>query len=67
MKIKIKKISEEKFEVTITDGDSVIFNDSRYHYYMGEQMVTKDSIENEITQLSELFGEFTEIENDFDI
>lgn len=67
MKISLKKINEEKFEINITDNTEVIFNDQRYYNYMGEEMVNSTSINGTIIQLSELFGEFSEIENDFEI
>jgi hypothetical protein len=67
MKISLKKVDLEKFEITITDGDNVLFNTGRYYHYMGEDMVTPESINETITQLSQIFGNFTEIENDFDI
>jgi hypothetical protein len=68
MKLQLKKISEEKFEVTITDNENnIIFNDSRYHNYMDQEVVNQNTINDTITQLSNLFGEFTSIENDFEI
>lgn len=67
MKISLKKINEEKFEISITDNTEVLFNDQRYYNYMGEEMVNTTSINDTITQLSQLFGEFSEIENDFEI
>jgi hypothetical protein len=67
MKISLKKISEEKFEVKITDGEEVIFNDIRYFMYMGEEVINTQTSLDTINQLSTLFGEFTEIENDFNI
>jgi hypothetical protein len=67
MKISLKKISEEKFEVKITDGEEVIFNDTRYFMYMEEEMINTQTSLDTINQLSTLFGEFTEIENDFNI
>ncbi len=68
MKLQLNKISEEKFDVTITDiENNVIFNDQRYYNYMGEEIVNQDNINDTINQLSTLFGEFTEIENDFNI
>ncbi len=67
MKISLKKVDLEKFEITITDGDNVLFNTGSYYHYMGEDMVTPESINETITQLSQIFGNFTEIENDFDI
>jgi hypothetical protein len=67
MKISLKKISEEKFEVKITEDDNVIFNDQRFYNYMDEIMVDKDKSIDTINQLSLIFGEFNEIENDFDI
>ncbi len=67
MKISLKKISEEKFEVKITDGDQVVFNDTRYFMYMDEEVVNTQSSIDAINQLSTLFGEFSEIENDFNV
>ena len=67
MKISLKKTDEEKFEITITDGDNILFNTGRYYHYMGEEMVTSESINETITQLSQIFGEFSEIENDFSV
>ncbi len=67
MKISLKKIDGEKFEITITDGNNTVFNTGCYYNYMGEQMVTPESINDTITQLSQLFGEFSEVENDFSI
>lgn len=65
MDIRIKKIDEEKFEITITDGLTIIFNDIRYHNYMGEIMTDEVKILDTIEQLSSLFGELNVIENDF--
>jgi hypothetical protein len=67
MKISLKKISEEKFEIKITDEDQVIFNDTRYFMYMEEEVVNTQISLDTINQLSTLFGEFTEVENDFNI
>ena len=67
MKISLKKISEEKFEVKITDGETIVFNDFRYYNYMGDEMINTQGVEDTISQLSSLFGTFDEIENDFNI
>lgn len=68
MKIQLKKISEEKYEITITDNvGNVVFNDQRYYNYMGEQMITSQGVLEDVGHLSTLFGEFTEIENDFEL
>lgn len=68
MKLQLKKTSEEKFEVTITDNENnIIFNDQRYYNYMGDDMVGNQTINDTINQLSSLFGNFDEIENDFSI
>jgi hypothetical protein len=65
MNITIKKISDEKFEITIKDGETTIFNDVRYYNYMEEILMDGEKINDTIQQLSSLFGEFTEIQNDF--
>ena len=67
MKITIKKISEDKLERQITDGENIIFHDQLIYVYMNETVVDKQKTLDMINQLSGLFGEFTEIENDFDI
>ncbi len=68
MKLQLKKISEEKFDVTITDTENnIIFNDQRFYNYMGEEMVNQDNINDTINQLSQLFGNFDEVENDFNL
>lgn len=67
MKISLKKINEEKFEIKIIDGDSIIFNDIRYYNYMDNDVIDDTIISDAINQLSSLFGEFTEIENDFNV
>ncbi len=67
MNILIKKISEEKFEIIITDGDNVIFNDTRFYNYMNEVMIDSEKINDTIQQLSMIFGELNVIQNDFNI
>ncbi len=67
MDITIIKTTEEKFEVTITDGENVIFNDSRYYNYMDEILMNNEKIIDTIQQLSSLFGELTVVQNDFDL
>lgn len=67
MKLTLKKISEEKFEIKITNENEIIFSNINYFNYMGEEMVNMNTINDTITQLTNLFGEFTEIENDFDL
>lgn len=65
MDISIIKTTEEKFEITITDGENVIFNDTRYYNYMDEVLMNGEKILDTIEQLSSLFGELTLTQNDF--
>jgi hypothetical protein len=65
MDITIIKTTEEKFEITITDGENVIFNDARYYNYMDEVLMDNEKIIDTIQQLSSLFGELTVVQNDF--
>jgi hypothetical protein len=67
MNISIIKTTEEKFEITITDGENVIFNDTRYYNYMDEILMDDEKIVDTIEQLSSLFGELNVIQNDFNI
>jgi hypothetical protein len=68
MKLQLKKISEEKFDVIIIDNENnIVFNDQRYYNYMGEEMVNNQTIDDTINQLSSLFGNFDTIENDFNV
>ncbi len=67
MNIIIEKISDEKFEITIKDGETIIFNDIRYHNYMEEIVMDGEKINDTIQQLSSLFGELNVIQNDFSI
>ncbi len=67
MNISIIKTTEEKFEITITDGENVIFNDTRYYNYMDEVLMDDEKIVDTIEQLSSLFGELNVIQNDFSI
>jgi hypothetical protein len=67
MNISIIKTTEEKFEITITDGENVIFNDTRYYNYMDEVLMNDEKIVDTIEQLSSLFGELNVIQNDFSI
>ena len=67
MNITIIKTTEEKFEVTITDGENVIFNDSRYYNYMDEILMNNEKIIDTIEHLSSLFGELNVVQNDFSI
>lgn len=67
MNITIEKISDEKFEITIKDGETIIFNDVRYYNYMGEIVMDGEKINDTIQQLSSLFGELTVVQNDFDL
>jgi ribosomal protein S4E len=67
MDITIIKTTEEKFEITITDGENVIFNDTRYYNYMDEVLMDDEKIIDTIQQLSSLFGELTVVQNDFDL
>jgi hypothetical protein len=67
MDITIEKISDEKFEITIKDGETIIFNDVRYHNYMEEIVMDNKKINDTIQQLSSLFGELTVVQNDFDL
>ncbi len=67
MDITIIKTTEEKFEITITDGENVIFNDTRYFNYMDEILMDDEKIVDTIEQLSSLFGELNVIQNDFSI
>jgi hypothetical protein len=65
MNITIEKISDEKFEITIKDGEIIIFNDVRYHNYMEEIVMDSEKINDTMQQLSSLFGELTVVQNDF--
>jgi hypothetical protein len=65
MNISIIKTTEEKFEITITDGENVIFNDTRYYNYMDEILMDDEKIIDAIDHLSSLFGELNVIQNDF--
>ncbi len=67
MDITIEKISEEKFEITIKDGETIIFNDVRYHNYMEEILMDGEKINDTIEHLSSLFGELNVIQNDFSV
>lgn len=67
MDITIEKISDEKFETTIKDGETIIFNSTTYYSYMDEIVVDKEKVEDRIQHLSSLFGELNIIKNDFDI
>ena len=67
MNITIEKISDEKFEITIKDGETVIFNDVRYYTYMDEIVMDDEKINDTIQQLSSLFGELTVVQNDFNL
>ena len=67
MNITIEKISEEKFKITITDGETIIFNDIRYYNYMNEVVMNGEKINDTIQQLSSLFGELNVVQNDFDL
>jgi hypothetical protein len=67
MNITIIKTTEEKFEITITDGENVIFNDSRYYNYMEEILMDNEKIIDTIDHLSSLFGELTVVQNDFSV
>lgn len=67
MDITLVKISDEKFEITITDGETVIFNDVRYYNYMDEVVMDSEKINDTIQQLSSLFGELNVVQNDFDL
>jgi hypothetical protein len=65
MDITIIKTTEEKFEITITDGENVIFNDTRYYNYMDEILMDNEKIIDTINHLSSLFGELNVTQNDF--
>ena len=67
MDITIIKTTEEKFEITITDGENVIFNDTRYYNYMDEILTDDEKIIDTIQQLSSLFGELNVTQNDFSL
>jgi hypothetical protein len=67
MDITIIKNTEEKFEITITDDETIIFNDVRYHNYMDEIVMDGEKINDTIQQLSSLFGELNVVQNDFDL
>ena len=67
MKITIKKISEDKLERQITNGDEILFHDQLMYVYMDETVIDKEKTLDMIEQLKGIFGEFTEIENDFDV
>ena len=67
MDITIIKTTEEKFEITITDNETVIFNDTRYYNYMGVVLMDNEKIIDTINHLSSLFGELNVVQNDFSI
>jgi hypothetical protein len=67
MNITIEKISDEKFEITIKDGETIIFNDVRYYNYMEEIVMDGEKINDTIQQLSSLFGELNVVQNDFNL
>lgn len=67
MNITIEKISDEKFEITIKDGELTIFNDIRYYNYMDEIVIDEERINDTIQQLSSLFGELNVVKNDFSL
>jgi hypothetical protein len=67
MNITIEKISDEKFEITIKDGETIIFNDVRYYNYMEEIVIDGEKINDTIQQLSSLFGELNVVQNDFNL
>ena len=67
MNITIEKISDEKFEITIKDGETIIFNDVRYYNYMEEIVMDDEKINDTIQQLSSLFGELNVVQNDFNL
>ena len=67
MNITIEKISDEKFEITIKDGETIIFNDVRYYNYMEEIVMDGEKINDTIQQLSSLCGELTVVQNDFNL
>jgi hypothetical protein len=67
MNITIEKISDEKFEITIKDGETIIFNDVRYYNYMEEIVMDGEKINDTILQLSSLFGELNVVQNDFNL
>ena len=67
MNITIEKVSDEKFEITIKDGETIIFNDVRYYNYMEEIVMDGEKINDTIQQLSSLFGELNVVQNDFNL
>jgi hypothetical protein len=67
MNITIEKISDEKFEITIKDGETIIFNSSTYYNYMDEIVMDEEKVNDRIQHLSSLFGELNVIKNDFNI
>lgn len=67
MDITIEKISDEKFEITIKDGETTIFNGTTYYNYMGETVMDEEKVNDRVQHLSSLFGELNVIKNDFSI
>lgn len=67
MNILIEKISTEKFQITIINGETTIFNDIRYYNYMNEVVMDSEKINDTIQQLSSLFGELSVVQNDFEL
>jgi hypothetical protein len=67
MKLEIKKINEEKVKIIITENNEELLNEEIFFIYMEDIVFTKQNSLDKIQQLIELYGEFTTIENDFDI
>jgi hypothetical protein len=67
MKLEIKKINEEKVKIIITENNEELLNEEIFFIYMEDIVFTKQNSLDKIQQLIELYGEFTTIENDFNI
>ena len=67
MKLEIKKINEEKFKIIITNNNQELLNEDVFYIYMEHVVFNKQNSLDRIEQLKELYGEFTTIENDFEI
>lgn len=67
MKLTLKKISEEKFEIKIMDGENQVFHNELLFTYMDHEVFGKEQSLDMIEQLKTLFENIIEIENDFDV
>ena len=67
MKLTLKKLNEEKFEIKIMDRQYQIFHNELNFLYMGHEVFNLEKSLDMIEQLKTLFNGITVIENDFDI